>query len=246
MRIRDYSTAIPKPMVPIGERPILWHVMKYYAHFGHKDFILCTGYKGEVIQEYFAGNGAVNGSSPSPNGNDSDWRVTVVNTGETASIGQRLKAVEPHLNNDEIFLANYTDALTDLPFPAYLNYFFKRKKIASFLCVRPSQQFHVVSLKGDVVRKIEYVDQSNTWMNGGFFIFRRELFKYLNDGEELVEDPFRRLIEKEELLAYKYRGFWVAMDTFKEKQRLEDLFATGKAPWEIWQSQQNGQTDAHA
>ena len=168
-----------------------------------------------------------------------DWRITFVDTGRESKIGQRLKAAEPYLKNEKVFLANYTDALTNLPFPQYLNHFYERKKIASFLCVRPSQQFHVVSVKGDVVREIEYVDRSNTWMNGGYFIFRNEFFQFINEGEELVEEPFQRLIKEEQLIAYKYRGFWVAMDTFKEKQRLEDLSATGHAPWEIWKCQKD-------
>ena len=246
MRIREYSDAIPKPMVPIGEKPILWHVMKYYAHFGHKDFILCTGYKGDVIKEYFAKNGSVNGVEKIlPAKHDlSDWNITVVDTGRTATVGQRLKAVQPWLKNDEMFLANYTDALTDLHFPEYFDYFSKRKKIASFLCVRPSQQFHVVSTTGDMVQEIARVDQSNTWMNGGFFIFRREFFDYLNEDEDLVETPFQRLIQSEELVAYKYRGFWVAMDTFKERQRLEDVLATGNAPWELWKRKLTAASDS--
>ena len=239
MRIRDYSDAIPKPMVPIGGKPILWHVMKYYAHFGHKNFILCGGYKGEIIEEYFVKNNhqSANGKNSATEVNEmADWKITFVDTGSATTIGQRLKAVESYVRGEKVFLANYTDALTNLPFPEYLNHFYKRKKIASFLCVRPSQQFHVVSVKGDVVKEIEYVDRSNTWINGGYFIFRNEFFKFLNEGEELVEAPFQRLIKEEELLAYKYRGFWVAMDTFKEKQRLEDFSASGHAPWEIWRS----------
>jgi len=250
MRIREFSDAIPKPLVPIGYRPILWHVMKYYAYFGHNDFILCLGHRGDAIKQYFLNYSeclsndfvlSAGGKAVQLLGSDIDeWRITFVDTGITSTIGQRLKAVEPFLQQEEIFLANYADGLTNLSFSEYLNHFIERKKIATFLCVKPSQSFHVVSAKDDVVRTIDYVDQSDVWINGGFFIFRRELFKYIQDGEDLVEEPFHRLIQEEELLAYKYRGFWASMDTFKEKQRLEDMCAANNAPWELWKLKKNG------
>jgi glucose-1-phosphate cytidylyltransferase len=241
MRIREYSEAVPKPMVPIGDKPILWHVMKYYAHFGHKDFILCLGYKGESIKQYFQSHSDSARSNGDKEAGMDNWRVTLVDTGIAANVGQRLKAVEPHLKGEEIFLANYADGLTDLPLPAYLDHFLQRKKIASFLCVRPNQSFHVVtSLAGDLVKGIECVDRSNVWINGGFFIFRKEIFNYINDGEDLVDAPFQKLIKEEELLAYKCAGFWAAMDTFKERQRLEDICASGNAPWEVWKSAKQG------
>jgi glucose-1-phosphate cytidylyltransferase len=247
-RLREYSDTVPKPMIPIGQRPILSHLMKYYAHFGHKDFILCLGYKGESIKDYFLNyDGYVaNDVCPSNDGkvvlrtDTNDWRITFVDTGIGSSIGERLKAVEPHLAGEEIFMANYSDGLTNLPLPEYLNHFLPRRKMASFLCVKSNQSFHVVSVAGDLVREIEYIDRSDVWINGGFFIFRHEIFKYLNAGEELVEEPFRRLIKKEELIAYKYQGFWAAMDTFKERQRLEAICASGNAPWEVWKNRSDG------
>lgn len=246
MRIRDYSETIPKPMINIGYRPILWHVMKYYAHYGHKDFILCLGHKADMIKDYFLNyNECLSNDFVLSNGGKQlqllnsdidDWRITFVDTGIPSNIGERLKAVEPYLNGEEVFLANYTDGLTDLVFPEYLRYFFEHDKIASFLCVRPTQNFHVVSLQDDVVTDLEYISRANIWMNGGFFIFRHTIFKYIHDGEELVEQPFRRLIKEHQLLAYQYKGFWACMDTFKDKQQLEDLYLRGQAPWEVWKS----------
>jgi glucose-1-phosphate cytidylyltransferase len=246
MRLRDYSDTIPKPMVHIGYRPILWHVMKYYAHYGHKDFILCLGYKADMIKEYFLNyNECLSNDFVLAKGGTQiqllnrdidDWRITFVDTGIPSNIGQRLKLVEPYLEGEEIFLANYTDGVTDLPFPEYLHYFFTRKKLASFLCVRPNQTFHVVSLQSDIVTGLEDVRRADIWLNGGFFIFHRDIFSYLQEGEDLVEKPFRRLIKAQQLLAYQYKGFWACMDTFKDKQQLEDLHLRGQAPWEVWKS----------
>jgi glucose-1-phosphate cytidylyltransferase len=246
MRLRDYSDTIPKPMIHIGYRPILWHVMKYYAHYGHKDFILCLGYKADMIKDYFLNyneclsNDFVLSKGGSQiqllNRDIDDWRITFVDTGITASVGQRLKLVESYLAGEDIFLANYTDGVTDLPCPEYLSYFLTRQKIASFLCVRPNQTFHVVSLQRDIVTDLEYIGRADIWMNGGFFIFHRDIFRYIQDGEDLVEQPFRRLINEQQLLAYQYKGFWACMDTFKDKQQLEELHLSGQAPWEVWKS----------
>ena len=246
MRLREYSENIPKPMVNIGYRPILWHVMKYYAHFGHKEFILCLGYKGDIIKHYFLNyDECLSNNFVLANGGKDlkllncdirDWKITFVDTGTNSNIGQRLKAIEEYLEQDEMFLANYTDGVTDLPLPEYINHFVKHKKIASFLCVRPTQSFHVVSTKGNIVDQIKHLRVSGIWMNGGFFIFRNDIFKYIKDGEELVNEPFQRLIKEGQLVTYKYQGFWAAMDTFKEKQELEDLYQKGNPPWQVWNS----------
>jgi glucose-1-phosphate cytidylyltransferase len=248
MRLRDYPEAIPKPMIPIGYRPILWHVMKYYAYYGHKDFILCLGYKADIIKNYFLNyneclsNNFVLTSGGKElqllNSDINDWRITFVDTGIPSNIGQRLKAVEPYLQGEEVFLANYSDGITNLPLPEYLRYFCDHDKVASFLCVRPTQNFHVVSLQGNIVADLENINQANIWMNGGFFIFRRDIFAYMREGEELVEQPFQRLIRECQLMAYQYKGFWACMDTFKDQQQLEDLYLRGQAPWEVWKSPQ--------
>ncbi len=245
MRLKEHSENVPKPMAKIGYRPILWHLMKYYAHYGHQDFILCLGYGADVIKNYFLNydeclsNDFVlsNGGKELKliNSDIQDWTITFVDTGLTSNIGQRLKAVEEYLKGEEVFLANYADGLTDLPLPNFVDYSLKQGKIAGFLSVKPTWSFHVVSLKGNgEVAGIQHLSRSDIWINGGYFIFKKEIFGYIKDGEELVNEPFQRLIEKEELTTYKYNGFWVGMDTFKEKQMLEDMYSRGQAPWEIW------------
>jgi glucose-1-phosphate cytidylyltransferase len=245
-RLREYSENIPKPMVNIGYRPIVWHIMKYYAHYGHKDFILCLGYKADYIKRYFLNydeclsNDFVlseGGKQVQMLSSDiHDWKITFVDTGLHSNIGQRLKAVENHLVDDEIFLANYSDGLSDLPLDQYIDNFIAHDKIASFVSVRPNQSFHVVSTLSDgTVTDIQPVTNSDLRINGGFFALKPEIFKYMRDGEELVLEPFQRLIEKEQLIAYRYDGFWACMDTFKEKQTLDDLYAKGKASWQVWE-----------
>lgn len=247
MRLREYAENVPKPMVTIGSRPLLWYLMKYYSYYGHHDFILCLGYRADVIKNYFLNyNEAIaNDFVWSARGTRlevlrsdvEDWRITFVDTGMSTSIGQRLKAVEEHLEGEEVFLANYTDNLTDLPLPRLLEFSQKRDKTAAFLCVRPRQTFHVVSLNGDgTVRRFLDAGHSNVWTNGGFFVFKRRIFDYIRPGEDLVAEPFQRLIQEKELLAYRYDGFWACMDTFKEKQQLEDLYAQGSAPWRVWET----------
>jgi glucose-1-phosphate cytidylyltransferase len=168
-----------------------------------------------------------------------DWKITFVDTGLASNIGERLKAVEKYLDGEEVFLANYSDGLTDFPLPQLIDYFNAHKKVASFLCVKPNQTFHVVSLKSDgTVSDIQHIVQSGIRMNGGYFVFRKEIFKYIREGEELVNEPFQRLIAKQELIAYSYDGFWACMDTFKDKQQLDDMYSLGSAPWEIWKSPQ--------
>jgi len=245
MRLKEHSENVPKPMVKIGYRPILWHLMKYYAHYGHRDFILCLGYGADVIKDYFLNydeclsNDFVlsNGGKELKliNSDIQDWTITFVDTGLTSNIGQRLRAIEGYLKDEEVFFANYADGLTDLPLPNFVEYSLKQGKIAGFLSVKPTWSFHVVSLNGNgEVAGIQHLSRSDIWINGGYFIFRKEIFEYIKDGEELVNEPFQRLIEEEELTTYKYSGFWVGMDTFKEKQMLEDMYSRGQAPWEIW------------
>lgn len=245
MRLREVSESIPKPMVPIGYRPILWHLMKYYAHFGHKDFILCLGYKADVIKHYFLSYDEClsNDFTLSKGGKDvhllssdiDDWNITFVDTGLNANIGQRLKAVERHLAGEEVFLANYSDGLTDLYLPDMLDHFYAEDRIASFMTVRPSQSFHLVEADDHgVVNAVRGVRELEMWINGGFFIFKRTIFDYIGPGEELIIQPFARLMEQHQLVTYRYSGFWGCMDTYKEKQQLEDMHSAGNMPWAVW------------
>lgn len=244
-RLRDYSEAIPKPLVPIGYRPIIWHLMKYYAHYGHRDFILCLGHKADVIKDYFLNyNEALSNDFVLSDGCKNvhllnhdlrDWRITFVDTGLHSNIGQRLKAVEKHLAGEEVFMANYSDGLTDVHLPTFIEHFHRHDKVASFLAVPPSYSFHLVEQHSDqTVERIHSIHDSGFLMNGGFFIFKQEIFCYLRDGEELVLQPFQRLIQEKQLISYAHKGFWACMDTFKEKQNLDEIYARGEAPWQVW------------
>jgi glucose-1-phosphate cytidylyltransferase len=245
MRLREYSDTVPKPMVPIGYRPLVWWLMKYYAHFGHRDFILCLGYKSDVVKDYFLNYNEcrTNDFVLSQGGRKlellqkdiEDWRITFVDTGMNANIGERLAAVAPFLANDEMFLANYADGLTDFHLPTLVDELLPTKQVAAFLSVRPNTSFHFVTQREDgTVAGIDDVVSANSWINGGFFVFRRAIFDYLRPGEELVEAPFRRLIAEGKLRTHAYDGFWRCVDTFKDLQALEALHAKGGAPWEIW------------
>ncbi|MCI0372230.1 MAG: glucose-1-phosphate cytidylyltransferase [candidate division NC10 bacterium] len=245
MRLREFSEAIPKPMVPLGYRPILWHVMRYYAHFGHKDFILCLGHKADVIKSYFRNYDetisndfilAEGGQRVELLAKDiQDWRITFVDTGVNASIGQRLMAVRPFLEGEPTFLANYGDGLSDLRLPDMIDYFEARDAVACFVGVQPTSSFHLVDCAADGrVKSIRHIKDIGLRVNGGFFVLRQEIFDYMEEGEELVEQPFERLAAAGKLLAYPFNGFWACMDTFKERQLLEDMYTRGHPPWEVW------------
>jgi glucose-1-phosphate cytidylyltransferase len=248
MRIREAGENTPKPMVQIGERPILWHVMKYYAHFGHKEFILCLGYRADVIKNYFIHYSELtssdfvwrNGGKDLHvfNSDIDDWTITFADTGPNSNIGQRLKAVEKYLGDDDTFLANYSDNLTDFNLPDIITAFQEQRKIGAFLCVPPNLSCHAVSVDDSgLVSGIKNLGRSEIMINGGYFVFDRSIFDYIQPGEELVQEPFQRLIAEKQLLGYVYDGFWKSMDTFKEKQELDDLYGKGIAPWQLWKRQ---------
>jgi glucose-1-phosphate cytidylyltransferase len=245
MRLRDYSDSVPKPMVPIGYRPLLWWVMKYYAHFGHRDFILCLGHKGDVIKDYFLNYNECRSNDfvLSEGGQRiellrkdiDDWRITFVDTGTNANIGERLMAVQPFLRDEEVFLANYSDGLSDFPLPLMIDEFMRSDNVATFLSVRPNTTFHFVNRRDDGrVTSIDDVLSANAWINGGFFVLRRKIFDYMQLGDELVVEPFQRLIAEGKLATHPYEGFWRCIDTFKDLQALETLYAKGQVPWELW------------
>jgi glucose-1-phosphate cytidylyltransferase len=247
LRLREHSESVPKPMATIGNRPILWHIMKYYAYHGHKDFVLCLGYRADAIKEYFlAYDEAVSNDFVLSDGGRSlqllsndigDWRVTFADTGLHANIGQRLVAARKYLAEEPIFLASYSDCVTDAPLHRLIEDFHRRDKVASFLSVRPTIPGYFVSQRENgLVASLTTPRASGLWMNGGYFIFRQEIFDYIRDGEELVEQPFQRLIENQQLITAPYEGFWAPMDTLRERQELELLFARGQAPWAIWEA----------
>ena len=244
-RLREHSDTIPKPLVTVGYRPIIWHLMRYYAHFGHKDFVLCLGYRGEMIREYFLNyrdcmsNDFVL-SLPEreiePLQRDVEgWRITFVDTGMHANLGQRLRRVQHLLQGESMFLANYSDGLSDLDLNQSITDFQASDAVASFLAVRPAQSFHSVTADKDgLVTGIESMHRSDVWINGGFFCLRNGIFDVLHEGEELVEQPFQRLVAQRKLHARKHEGFWAAMDTFKDKITFDRMEAKGNCPWMVW------------
>src|ERR1700754_730841 len=241
-RIREYSEAVPKPMIPVGSQPILWHIMDYYSRFGHRDFVLCLGYKANTVKEFFlnhrpeiysdlvvSNGGAKVQTLGAPREN---WRVTLIDTGVWRNVGERLWAVKEHVKDDEFFLANYSDGLSDVPLDDMIETFKASGKVACFLAVHPMLTFHLARIDGDGrVHEMLPSGNADMWINGGYFIFRRDIFDYIHDGEELVVEPFQRLIETDQLLAYKYEGFWRAMDTLRDRQVLEDMIEKGNMPW---------------
>jgi glucose-1-phosphate cytidylyltransferase len=243
-RIREYSEAVPKPMIPIGHEPILWHVMQYYSQYGHSDYVLCMGYKANVIKDFFLGYKpqAYNDCVVSGNGSrvellgkpQDDWRVALIDTGIWRNIGERLWAVRDQVIDEEIFLANYSDGLTDVDLDQMVAQFKASGKVACFLAVRPPLTFHLADIdEAGTVRALRSSESSDIWINGGYFVMRPAIFDYMREGEDLVQEPFRRLIEADQLMAYKYDGFWRAMDTLRDRQVLEDMVEHGRMPWRV-------------
>ncbi|MDA9503461.1 glucose-1-phosphate cytidylyltransferase [Bradyrhizobium sp. CCBAU 11386] len=243
-RIREYSDSVPKPMVPIGHQPILWHVMEYYSQYGHQDFILCLGYKANVVKDYFLNYRQTANSDCTVSNfgkkveilgqRPPDWRVSLMDTGIWRNIGQRLMAVRHLVESEEIFLANYSDGLTDAYLPDMIDRFRKSGKIASFIAIHPPVSFHLAEFdEQGAVRRLRASQESDIWINGGYFIFRKEIFDFIQEGEELVVEPFKRLIECDKLMAFKHEGFWRAMDTLRDRQVLEEMIERGKMPWRL-------------
>ena len=244
-RLREHSDTIPKPLVNVGSRPLVWHLMRYYAHFGHKDFVLALGYRGELVREYFLNYSEAlsNDFTLSDGGRKielhqrdiEDWRITFVDTGLHSNIGQRLLRVKEHLKGEKEFLANYSDGLSDLPLDEHITHFRRSGAIASFAAVRSSQSFHAVHALADgTVTAIGNISDQALLINGGYFVLSSEIFDYIEEGEELVEKPFQRLIESKRLTSFRWDGFWQCMDTFKDKISFDRMEARGECPWMLW------------
>jgi glucose-1-phosphate cytidylyltransferase len=244
LRLREEGRSTAKPLAHIGQRPVLWHLMSYYASFGHRDFVLCLGHRSEEIKRYFleyeetVSNDFVlskGGRDVTLLGRDIDeWTITFVYTGLHASVGERLLAVRSHLEGEELFLANYADGLSDLPLDSYIADFVARDRVASFVSVVPNASFHFVDTDaGGNVVALRDVAAARLRINGGFFVFRNSIFDYLRPGEDLVDGVFPRLMQHKQLVGYRYDGFWHCLDTFKDLQELEDLEARGEAPWRL-------------
>jgi glucose-1-phosphate cytidylyltransferase len=245
MRMRADNQSLPKPMMPIGSRPVLWHVMRYYAHFGHTEFILCLGYGGEAVKDYFlnyretASNDFVitkGGQHVQMLETDiSDWTITFIDTGMDTAIGERLRRIRPYLEDDPTFLANYGDVLTDAPMNDMVEDFLQTDAVGQFLAVKPQDSFHVVDMdeEGRVTGLVPVADMSMC-INGGYFVLRQEIFDYLEEGDDLVMDGCVKAARERRIRAVPYSGFWAPMDTLKERAALENQYRHGISPWALW------------
>jgi glucose-1-phosphate cytidylyltransferase len=245
-RLREETEFRPKPMVPVGERPILWHIMKIYAHFGYKEFILCLGYKGDIIKDYFR-NYQWNtsdvtlklGARPQIKYHnqhaEEDWSVTLVDTGQTTQTGGRLKRVLPYINGDT-FLLTYGDGLINSDINKSVAFHKKAGKIATLTAVQPASRFGDLSIKGNLVTEFrEKAARQANFINGGFFVMDKRISKYLTDDKCVLEQgPLNKLADEGQMAAYTHSGFWQCMDTYREQQLLTEMWNSGNAPWKIW------------
>lgn len=240
VRMGEATQRIPKPMIPIGSQPILWHIMKWYASWGHTDFILCLGYRAEVVKEYFLRYHEVLANDFVPQGSEvkllasemDDWRITFLDTGYRATIGDRLLAARRYIGDDEVFLATYGDGLTDAPLDEMIDQLVANGRTGLFMSVRPRLSYHVVEADEDgTVRSIEEMGSADVRINGGFFVFRRRIFDDLRPGEDIMDEA-ARLAKQGALQVYRHDGFWAPMDTIKDKQDLDALVQSGQPPWQ--------------
>jgi glucose-1-phosphate cytidylyltransferase len=255
MRMRDGVTNAPKPMAIVGERPLLWHVMRYYAHFGHTDFVLCLGYGASVVKDFFldydetrSNDFVLEGSTREVNlfnTDISDWRITFVDTGLHSPIGERLRRVRRFVEDDPMFMANYADVLTNAHLPDMIDRFSKSGAVAGLLAVPPQSTHHAVDIKDDgFITNVTPMRDLRHWENGGYFLLRPEIFDDLNENEDLVEDAIVRLVRKGKVLAYPYKGYWSPADTVKERAQLDELYHKGNCPWMIWDPERSGAAGA--
>ena len=251
MRMRDGVHIAPKPMAMIGDRPLLWHVMRYYAHFGHTDFVLCLGYGASYVKDFFLTYDETRSNDFVLEGGAlevklfktdiSDWRITFVDTGLNSAIGERLRRVRRFVEDEPIFLANYADVFTDASLPDMIARFAASSAVASLLAVPPQSSHHVVDVAEDgLITQVTPVRDLRQWENGGYFVLRPEIFDHLNEGEDLVEDALPRLIARRRVVAYPYKGYWSPADTVKERAQLEEMYYQGRCPWMVWDPERSG------
>jgi len=245
MRMRTGPESVPKPMMPIGNRPVLWHVMRYYAHFGHTEFILCLGYGANAVKDYFLDYRETHSNDfVMHKGGDqiellssdiSEWRITFVDTGIDTAIGERLRRVRSYLDGDDIFLANYGDVLTDAPMDTIIEEFVATDAVGSLLAVCPQDSFHVVRITGDdLVSEFQPLARMDIRINGGYFVLRQGIFDYLDEGDDLVMNACVRAAAAGRIRAVRHDGFWAPMDTLKERAQLEELHRRRISPWAVW------------
>jgi glucose-1-phosphate cytidylyltransferase len=244
-RLQEETDLRPKPMVEIGGKPILWHIMSIYSAAGFQEFVIALGYKGEVIKEYFLNFYAINndvsidldaGRTTVHDGNQPPWRLHLVDTGLTTSTGGRVKRLAEWLGDDDTFLLTYGDGVADIDVDALVRFHRSHGKLATVTIVRPPARFGGVTLEGDQVQRFTEKPQAGEgWINGGFFVLDRKVLDYIDgDGTIWEREPLERLAKDGELMAYQHSGFWQPMDTLREKQLLESLWRSGDAPWKVW------------
>jgi len=257
MRLPDGVTSAPRPMAMIGERPLLWHVMRYYAHFGHADFIICLGHGAAHVKDFFLNYDETRSNDfVLENGTRkirlfkadiSDWRVTCVDTGPTSLIGERLRRVRRFLEDEPVFLANYADVLTNAPLPDMIDRFEASSAVIGLLAVPPQSSHHVVDIDDTgFITHVTAMQDLRQWGNGGYFMMRPEIFDHLHEGEDLVEDAITRLVSQRRVLAYRYTGYWSPADTVKERAQLEEMYGRGTCPWMVWDDERSGRTQSAA
>jgi len=227
-RIAEETDLIPKPMVLIGDKPILWHIIKYYSAFNFSEFIICGGYKIEIIKNFFKK------SKSKTNELEKSWKVKVINTGKNSNTGERLKKIKKYV--DEVFCLTYGDGLSNVNINTLVNFHKKNKVITTLTAVKPESRFGKIVFNGNKVSKFLEKDVlTENWINGGFFVCQKEVFKYLNKKNTIFEsDTLSLLAKKNKLAAYKHKDFWYCMDTLRDKRHLNNIWLCNKAPWKIW------------
>ena len=243
-RLREETEFRPKPMVPVGGRPILWHIMKIYAHYGHTDFVICLGYKGYLIKEYFA-NYFVHNSDITielhrnrvhVHQNEAEpWTVTMVDTGDATMTGGRLKRIRDHVGDRTCFMT-YGDGVADIDLTSLLKHHRHGGRACTVTAIRPPGRYGVLQLQDDGVEDFhEKPAGDGAWINGGFFALEPEVFDYVEGDHTPFEgEPMQRLVADRQMNAFRHQGFWQAMDTLRDKRQLEALWSAGKAPWKVW------------
>lgn len=246
--VHKRATDAPKPMHLVGQRPILWHLMKWYAWHGHTEFVLCVGFRAEVVRDWVTGLSEHMVTQPSRlsgvptyhclRGEAAGWKITVLDSGIDANIGMRLRAARDLVADEEMFLANYADGLSDVPLGAMVEEAVGTGAVATLLAVPPPESLHAVELSpgSSQVDRIAPMANQGVLVNAGFFVLRPAVFDVMNPGDELVDAPFARLAEVGRLHAYPYKGFWRAMDTAKDRMVLEELWFSGVRPWAVWEN----------
>ncbi|MEX2599249.1 MAG: glucose-1-phosphate cytidylyltransferase [Dehalococcoidia bacterium] len=249
-RLAEETDVKPKPMVEIGGRPILWHIMKHYAQFGFNEFAVALGYKGEVVKRFFLDYWRLTndltvqlstGETEIHDGRREDWMVHLVETGLPTQTGGRVKRLAPWLGN-ETFMMTYGDGVSDVDIASLLQFHRSHGRIATLTAVRPPARFGRLDFIGDFVSKFAEKPQAGDgWINGGFFVFEPEVFDYIaSDDTALEHEPLKRLADEGQLMAYHHDSFWQCMDTLRDKHLLEELWQSGNAPWKVWEEQYAG------